>query len=116
VPQAVAGGFPFTDLVLGQDHSCGIRSNGETLCWGWNNYGTLGDGTFDRRGVPTTVSGSHSFTDLGAWNHTCGVTAGNSLYCWGLNDRGQLGLGHTSSAFTPGIVTGGLTFLTPPPE
>jgi alpha-tubulin suppressor-like RCC1 family protein len=77
----------------------------------------LGDGTYDRRGIPTTASGGHSFTDLDAGNqHTCGVTAGGSLFCWGSNYEGELGLGFTNRYTTPAMVAGGLTFVIPPPE
>ncbi len=87
------------------------------MCWGYNYRGQLGDGTFDGRGIPTTVSGNHAFVNLGLGNqHTCGVTDTGSLYCWGENDEGQLGLGFTSRRGTPAMVTGGLTFVMPPPE
>ena len=87
------------------------------MCWGQNGSGQLGDGTYDRRGIPTTVSGGHSFTDIDAGDsHTCGVTAGSSLYCWGSNYEGELGLGYTNRYSTPAMVAGGLTFVTPPPE
>ena len=88
VPQVVAGGFTFTDLVAGYNYTCAIRSTTVTMCWGQNFRGELGDGTFDDRGLPTTVSGGHSFVDLGAGDeHTCGVTTGDSLYCWGGQQR-----------------------------
>ncbi len=87
------------------------------MCWGRNYDGELGDGTFNDRGIPTTVSGGLSFTNFGGgYTHACGVTAGGSLYCWGSNDEGQLGLGFTSRRATPALVTGGLTFVTPPRE
>ncbi|MCH7475709.1 MAG: Ig-like domain-containing protein [Gemmatimonadetes bacterium] len=116
VPQAVAGGFTFNQLIAGPGHTCAIRTTGETMCWGANWSGQLGDGTFNSRGLPATVPGGLSFIDLGAGNeHTCGVTAGGSLYCWGSNIEGQLGLGFTIKFSTPTIVAGGLTFVTPPP-
>ncbi len=87
------------------------------MCWGRNYDAELGDGTFDGRGIPTTVSGGLSFTTLGGgFAHTCGVTASGSLYCWGSNDEGQLGLGYTNRVGTPAMVAGGLTFVIPPPE
>jgi alpha-tubulin suppressor-like RCC1 family protein len=116
-PQAVVGGFTFTNVTTGSSSTCGILSTGETMCWGGNWAGQLGDGTFNGRGLPTTVTGNLSFIDLGAGGeHTCGVTAAGSLYCWGGNNEGQLGLGFTSRSGTPRIVAGGLTFVTPPLE
>ncbi len=86
------------------------------MCWGSNVEGQLGDGTFEHRGLPTTVSGGLSFTNLAGSYHTCGVTADGSLYCWGSNSEGELGLGFTNRVATPAMVAGGLTFVIPPPE
>jgi len=32
-------------LSSGGYHTCAILDNGSVSCWGWNNYGQLGDGT-----------------------------------------------------------------------
>ena len=29
----------------GDYHSCGVTTTGDAYCWGWNQYGQLGDGT-----------------------------------------------------------------------
>jgi len=38
-------GSPFTALVAGGQHTCGLVSGGTAYCWGGNGYGQLGDGT-----------------------------------------------------------------------
>jgi serine/threonine-protein kinase len=38
------------------DLTCGVTTEGEAYCWGWNDNGELGDGTTTDRSVPTKVS------------------------------------------------------------
>lgn len=45
------------DLHAGWDFSCGLLSSGEVYCWGWNDFGQLGNGTTTDRHRPTRVVG-----------------------------------------------------------
>jgi alpha-tubulin suppressor-like RCC1 family protein len=54
-----AGGTPLTGvarLVAGYSHVCAFKTDGEILCWGRNNDGDLGDGTFVHRGFPAPIT------------------------------------------------------------
>jgi alpha-tubulin suppressor-like RCC1 family protein len=44
-PVAVTGGLTFTQLALGDSHTCGLTTDSKAYCWGWNNMGQLGAGT-----------------------------------------------------------------------
>ena len=44
----------FRNLALGMYHSCGVTSAGEVRCWGWNDYGQLGNGS-DVGGMASTA-------------------------------------------------------------
>ena len=57
-PAAVSGGLTFTQIVAGQQHTCGMTAAGAVYCWGANNYGELGDGTQQVRQVPVRVKGT----------------------------------------------------------
>lgn len=51
-PDSIVGGYLLTQVSAGTAHSCGIATTGETLCWGWNAFGQLGDATTETRAVP----------------------------------------------------------------
>jgi alpha-tubulin suppressor-like RCC1 family protein len=109
-PVAVAGGYDFTDLSLGL-HSCG-RSAAGWYCWGWNEFGELGDGSITSTPTPVPVNGGQGFDSLSVGLlHTCGLTGQGAAYCWGLNDRGQLGDGTTINRLAPVAVAGGHRFV-----
>ncbi|HMA42152.1 MAG TPA: hypothetical protein VKP10_18960 [Gemmatimonadales bacterium] len=46
----------FGDLAAGGFHTCGITSTGAAFCWGFNDYGQLGRGTFGYSTVPVAVA------------------------------------------------------------
>jgi len=61
-PAAVAGGLTFAAVSVGGDMSgysntCGVTTAGVAYCWGYNNYGQLGDGTTTNSTVPVKVAG-----------------------------------------------------------
>jgi alpha-tubulin suppressor-like RCC1 family protein len=82
------------ELVAGAWHSCALISGGSVRCWGRNQHGQIGDGSFTLRRTPTVVSGlaGLNVTALSAGeSHTCARIVDGSVRCWGRNDRGQLG-------------------------
>jgi alpha-tubulin suppressor-like RCC1 family protein len=99
-------------LALGQGHSCARVQSNPSLgvkCWGENDTGQVGDGTFGAdRTSPTTVclSGSstscsqltNAFDIAAGYQHTCIRGASNSVRCWGANNGGQLGQTPDTSA------------------
>jgi len=44
-------------VTTGTEFTCAISSVGTLKCWGYNNYGQLGDGTTTDRSIPVTISG-----------------------------------------------------------
>lgn len=95
VAQIAAGGF----------HTCARLTNGLAACWGRNNRGQLGDGTFTTRRRPTLVSnpaGSGWLTGVAEVStddqNSCARLTSGQVVCWGDNASGQLGIG---AATTP---------------
>jgi alpha-tubulin suppressor-like RCC1 family protein len=78
-------------------------ANGELKCWGWNQWGEVGDGSFVKdiaipnsvTGLPTALTGAEALA-LGNL-HTCALKSNGTSYCWGANGFGQLGDGGTIS-------------------
>ena len=83
-----------------------MTTSGAAVCWGYNNYGQLGNGSSTNSLVPVAVSGLTSgvASVSGGDFHTCAVTTAGGAKCWGAG--GRLGNGNTVSRYTPVDVSG----------
>ncbi|MCC6928811.1 MAG: protein kinase [Gemmatimonadaceae bacterium] len=109
----VAVSFPADRGVIaaGGRHSCMLDEAGKARCWGNNERGQLGDGSFDAHAEPAAIVGDFTLNSIsaGVW-HSCGVAREGEVYCWGSNDAGQLGDGTTSPRSAPVRVNGNASF------
>lgn len=81
-------------------HSCAI-ADGRAYCWGRNNFGQLGDGSFSNRTVPVLVQALTQVTQIAVGqNNSCAVNAGRA-YCWGYGGDLVNGDGGTATRSTP---------------
>jgi len=84
----------------GYQHTCAVLDNGSIACWGWNQYGQLGDGTTSLRTTPKLVSGfgaNRTAISVSAGQYaTCAVTSLGELYCWGNSGNGVFWDGTTT--------------------
>jgi alpha-tubulin suppressor-like RCC1 family protein len=114
IPIAVEGGLRFSEISAGYDHTCALDGDGKAYCFGFNEYGCLGDDSFDDRNNPAAVSGELAFTKIRAGYATsCGLTADGALYCWGSDEFGNTGNGEATEPAgydTPQLVAGGHVF------
>lgn len=93
-PVAVSGlNSNVMDIEAGGFYTCALMANGSVKCWGQNNAGQLGDGTFTSpRRTPVNVSGLTGVVALTAgYQQTCALTVAGAVKCWGSNSDGQLG-------------------------
>jgi alpha-tubulin suppressor-like RCC1 family protein len=105
-------------IAAGYYHTCAITAPGGLRCWGYGQWGQLGNGTADSP-LPLDVVGMGSGIKAVAAHRdqTCAVTSSGAVKCWGSNLYGQLGNGTTSTGPnpTPVNVTGleaGVTAIT----
>ena len=87
-------------LSLGGNHTGVITENGDLYMWGSNNFGQIGDGTYDDRPTPKKILSNVKSASLG-YQHTGAITENGDLYMWGLNGSGQLGDGTYDDRPTP---------------
>ena len=105
------------DVAAGYGYTCAIVdvpsiSYDNVKCWGVNNHGQLGNGTFTSSLVPVSVSPLTRAATLSAGpSHACATrTAYSSPKCWGENNYGQLGNNSTADSNVP--VTLSLSYIT----
>ena len=86
-----------------------LKDDGSVWSWGNNDYGTLGDGTTDRREAPVKVDGLAGIVALEAGRDSCfALDRDGAVWAWGSNEYGQLGKG-----IVPGGTSGRYGNLTP---
>jgi alpha-tubulin suppressor-like RCC1 family protein len=95
VPVSVVGlASGVASIRASEDHTCAATSDGSAKCWGYNEWGELGNGTKTTSVTPVQVarlsSGVKAIT--AGYNHSCAVIA-TGAKCWGNNYSGELGYG-----------------------
>jgi hypothetical protein len=98
----------FDEGVASISRRCLVTKGGGAKCFGYNHYGTVGDGTTTDRIVPADVSGLTSgvASVASGGESTCAVSTAGDAWCWGRNMRGQVGDGTTVTRYTPARVSG----------
>ena len=92
-----------TSVSLGQYSACALTTSGAVMCWGWNGYGQLGNGSAAMySSVPVQVTGlTGGATSVTAgYTSACAVVA-CGVVCWGENNAGQLGNNSTTDSSVP---------------
>ena len=110
-PVEVPGLADVVALAAGEFHTCALTGSGAVWCWGGNDDGQLGNGTYTGGSTPVAASGlaSGAVGIAAGFRHTCAlvaVGAGVELRCWGWNQDGQLGDGTDWGRPSPATVSG----------
>lgn len=109
-PVAVMDMSDAVSVTSGSGFSCALRSGRTVSCWGWNEWGQLGDGTSAAMSTtPTDVVGLSGVDQVvaGGW-HAC-ARVGGAVRCWGRNDSGQLGTTLFGAVEREPVVVSGLS-------
>lgn len=113
-PGEMGGDLPALELggevqavVVGDEHSCALRTDGDIVCWGSAESGALGTGSTATIGDQAGEMGDDLSVvdlDLGSIDSlcagdqfNCALDSGGTVKCWGRNDYGQLAQGNTTN-------------------
>jgi alpha-tubulin suppressor-like RCC1 family protein len=106
--QPVPVGGKVVGLGLGSDHSCAVLVGGKIRCWGYGQYGTLGQGNQFYLGddagempVPDIVIDKPVLQIAAGGRHTCALVEGGTVRCWGLGSTGALGYNNAVTQLVP---------------
>lgn len=95
-------------IVAGGGFTCALLETGGLKCWGFNDWGGIGNGSTGNVLVPVDVIGMN--TGVGVVGvgegHTCARTTSGVTKCWGFNAQGGVGDGTTINRLTPVAVVG----------
>ena len=111
LPVVVSGVSNASQLSADGFHSCVVVQRGAVKCWGSNELGQIGDGsftnvtftnsTYNNRYTPVYVKGVVGATDVDTGLfHSCALMGTGTVKCWGYNVYGQLGDGTASLSRT----------------
>jgi alpha-tubulin suppressor-like RCC1 family protein len=99
VPWQVPG--MWQDIATGARFTCGIKLDLTLWCWGANDFGQLGDGTFGEHHEPEQIGADADWVQISAGGeNACARKASGALWCWGRNLEGQVG---DASAWQPDL-------------
>jgi alpha-tubulin suppressor-like RCC1 family protein len=101
--QTVAGGTDWVQIACGAYHTAAIKTDGTLWLCGYDNYGQLGDNSYDSKSSPvqTAVGGTNwKYADCG-YGHTAAIKTDGTLWLWGKDAYGQLGDGYSNNIPSP---------------
>ena len=118
-PRQVYNDVDWISVATGRESEntlCGIKKDNGLWCWGFDDWGQVGDG--ENTGtppsigpVPSQVTAPVQILNGNKWaavtmgnSHTCGLTLGGNLMCWGDNLKGQLGDDTTETRYEPVVI------------
>lgn len=95
-------------IACGMDHGVALKSDGTVWCWGRNDSGQLGTGSWDDEEVPAQVVNKdetgflEDIVSIAAGDyHTVALATDGTVWTWGNGDNGELGDGTKEDSNKP---------------
>src|ERR1017187_2145709 len=89
----ISSAQPVTKIAAGGYQSFFLKSGGSLWGMGVNDYGQLGDGTYNQTNWPEKILGTNVTAIAAGGYHTLFLKSDGSLWAMGYNYDGQLGDG-----------------------
>ncbi|MCQ2958736.1 MAG: hypothetical protein MJ198_00910 [Bacteroidales bacterium] len=99
-----------TAIAVGQTHVYALLKTGEVVSWGNNDYGQLGNGSFESKLEPVYVKTNENNhlqkikMIAAGGNHGYALSDNGNVFAWGNNQTNQLGCGNTEQQCFPQLV------------
>jgi alpha-tubulin suppressor-like RCC1 family protein len=92
-PVAVSQQGRWAKLDAGDEHICGIKTDGSMWCWGHSTNKELGSPLGSNLTAPVKISSyADGWVDVSAGNaYVCGIYRDSNTYCWGDFSSGKIG-------------------------
>ena len=90
----------------GGQHLLATKTDGTLWAWGYNYYGTLGQGNRTYYSSPVQIPGTTWSSISGGAQHSLISKTDGTLWAWGRNSNGQLGLNNTTYYSSPVQIPG----------
>jgi alpha-tubulin suppressor-like RCC1 family protein len=105
---------PVSQISQPDVHNCAVTLAGGVKCWGYNNFGELGNGTRTTSSTPVDVVGlDHGVASVHVGtSHSCALMTDGTVRCWGYNGQGQVGNNSSGGIWTTPQVVGVLSAQT----
>ncbi len=96
-----------TVIDAGEEHSLFLKSNGSLWGMGYNQFGQLGDGTYNKTNLPEQIVARNVTAIAGGGSSSFFVQSDGSLWAMGNNGNGQLGDGTYNDMNRPELIVAG---------
>jgi len=75
----------FISVSLGTQHGLALKDDGTIWTWGRNDYGQLGDGTFDNRPIPIQFGSDNDWVEVSAsdLSSSMALKSDGTIWTWG---------------------------------
>lgn len=112
VTQGVMSSLNVKSIAAGDSHTCALGFDDIAYCWGYNNYGQIGDNSNTQRNTPVAVAqgvrtGMTVKYVTAGYGKSCAIDLSDIGYCWGYGSSGSLGNGLTANTTSPVAISQG---------